>query len=273
MSADKKKGMDKEFQSLVLKKRLLAQMKGGEGVDSELAKVQRRIEEIGREWSLGKDELLDAENLALSKLEPVKRGKTVFLTDTKDLRGAFVLRRTFMQYAGYMVIGLSAFGFIMNVAGQGFLRSLHPDTLGMLLFFAAIGALLVKWSRYGLQKIRFEDDGSLGVHRKGRYEILRFENYRYVLFINTGRHVYYIRKVVLSKEIPSFWKKLLKELSPVDMGDDIAFQFLYWCREEDHNIHIASNTMCDFLLDSCVKAGFEIEYDSRKLPAYGTRKA
>ncbi len=269
MSSDDRESLDRRFQHLVKIKQFLKQSKGG---DSELAEIQRRIDEIGREWSLDRDELLEAENLALSKLEPVKQGKPVFLTDTKDLRGTFVLRRSTLLYAGYAVIGLSAFGFIVNAAGQGFVRSLYPDTLGMLLFFAAIGALLVKWSRYGLQKIRFEDDGSLGVHRKGRYEILRFENYRYALFINTGRHVYYIRKVVLSKEVPSFWKRLLKELSPVDMGDDVALHLLDWCREEDHNIHIAPITMCDFLLDSCVRAGFEIEYDSRKLPAHGIRK-
>lgn len=266
------KSLDKEFQGLVVKKRLLEQGKGDEGVDSELAGVQRRIEEIGRERALKGDELLEAERLVLSKQLPVAQGKTVFLTDPKDLRGGFVLRRSTLLYAGYAVIGLSIFGFIMNVAGQGFVRSLHPDTLGMLLFFAAIGALLVKWSRYGIRKIRFDDDGSLGVYHRGRHEILRFENYRYALFISTGRPVYYIRKVVLCREIPSSWKNFLMEVSPVDMGDDVAFQLLDWCREEDHNLHIAPITMCDFLLEWCVKAGFEIEYDGRKLPKYGKRK-
>jgi|GEM_PF-2211266 len=266
------KSLEKEFQGLVIKKRLLEQGKGDEGVDSELAGIQRRIEEIGREWALEGDELLEAERLALSKQLPVAQGKTVFLTDPKDLRGGFVLRRSTLLYAGYAVIGLSIFGFILNVAGQGFVRSLHPDTMGMLLFFAAIGALLVKWSRYGIQKIRFEDDGSLGVYHRGRYETLRFDDYRYVLFINTGRHVYYIRKVVLSREIPSSWKSLLMELSPVDMGDDIALQLLDWCREEDRNVHIAPGAMCAFLLESCMRAGFEIEYDGRKLPASGKRE-
>lgn len=264
--------LDKKFRSLVLTKQLLQQGRDGQALDSQLAEVQRQIEEIGREWSLDRDELLEAEKQVLSKQTPVKQGKTVFLTDTKDLRGTFVLRRLTLLYAGYIVIGLSVFGFIMNVAGQGFIRSLHPDTLGMLLFFAAIGALLVKWSRYGIQKIRFEDDGSLGVHRRVRYEMLRFENYKHVLFISTGRHVYFIRKVVLCRDIPSSWKSFLMELSPVDMGDDIALHLLDWCREEDLNIHIAPDTMCDFLLESCVKAGFEIEYDSRKLPASGRRK-
>lgn len=266
------RSLDKEFQGLVVKKRLLQQGKGDETVDSELAGIQRRIEEIGREWSLDEDALLEAERLALSRQLPVAQGKTVFLANVSELRGTFVLRRSILLYAGYAVIGLSVFGFIMNVAGQGFIRSLHPDTLGMLLFFAAIGALLVKWSRYGIRKIRFEDDGTLSVYHGGRFEVLRLENYKYALFISTGRHVYFIRKVVLSKAVPSFWKKFLKELSPVDMDDDIAFHLLYWCREEDRNVHIAPGTMCDFLLDSCVQAGFEIEYDGHKLPASGKRK-
>lgn len=268
MSENDADDLMRQFRSLVLHKQSLREAGGGE---TERAEIQRRIEEIGRAWSLNGEELLEAEKLVISKHTPIIQGKTVFITDAGDLRGTFVLHRSFLLYPGYIIIGLSLFGFIMNATGQGFLRSLHPDTLGILLFFAAIGAILVKLSGYGLRKIRFEDDGSVGAYDKGRYELIRFEDYRYALFISTGRYVYYIRKVILCRERPSFLKKLIKEISPVNMGDDMAIHLLYWRKEEGRRVHIAPGTLCDYLLDSCKRAGFKIEYNSSGLPVHGSR--
>lgn len=201
------------------------------------------------------------------------RTPTVII-DKEEIKGAYVLKRTHLVYIAYAIFGFSAFGFIVNVHDQGFVRSLHHDTLGMLLCFAAVGLLLVRISGTGIQKFNVDDNGDITVLDRGKYVPLDLRRFAYVHFIKSGSRYgsVFVNKVIFYHKKPSGGGRLLRELLPVAVGPDPVMYLLYWHREGKSSEFLAPVAVCDFLCDACVKAGFTFTFDDHGIPSAGSRE-